>query len=243
MTNEIKGYLHVHSDYSYDGKNSVEEIADFFKAKGYKFVCLTEHADDFSQPKMVSFLKECEKYSSRGFTVVPGLEYRCRDRVHVLGIGMSQHCPADHPVDVARFIKGNGAIAIIAHPRGFEENLTGDLLSAVDGIEIWNGQKDSRFIPHWENLLTFKNLRRMHPALIGLGGADLHTLEAYFPLDTMIKTDSETFSCSALTNGASSIKGAYWNLLISSFSSFQGELALKVLRIALNTARKFMHRI
>jgi hypothetical protein len=243
MIKETKGYIHVHSHYSHDGKNSIEELSRFFMAKDYRFICLTEHADDFNQVKMASFLKECAKCSSSNFTVVPGLEYRCRDLVHLLGIGMTQYCPVDHPADVARFIKQNGGIAIIAHPRGYEENLTDDLLSVVDGIEIWSGQKDSRFFPHWESLLTFKNLKRIYPSLIGLGGADLHTIEAYFPLDTIIKTNSETFSSSGLTNGVSSIRGAYWNLLPGSISSFQSELTLKVLRIALNMARRFMHRI
>jgi hypothetical protein len=242
MKKEIKGYIHVHSHYSYDGKNSIEELAKFFVAKNYRFICLTEHADDFNQAKMASFVKECAKYSSMHFTVIPGLEYRCRDLVHLLGIGTTEYYSADHPVDVARIIKKNGGLAIIAHPRGYEESLTDDLLSVVDGIEIWSGQKDSRFFPHWQSLRNFKNLRRIYPGLVGLGGADLHNLENYFPLDTVINTPVANFSLSGLTNGVSSIRGAYWNLMCTSTFSFETVLALKICRGFINIARKMRRK-
>jgi len=243
MQQEIKGYIHVHSNYSFDGKNSVKELAEFFAAKGYEFVCLTEHADDFDDFKMASLVNDCKKYSDKYITVVPGLEYRCNDLVHLLGIGVTELCGSDDPIEVSRHIKQNGGVAIVAHPRGYEKNLTPTLINVIDGLEIWSGPKDSRFFPHWESLLTFKNLKRIYPSLIGLGGADLHTIEAYFPLDTIIKTNSEAFSSSGFSNGVLSIKGAYWNLLPGSISSFQRELTLKVLRIALNMAKRFMHRI
>jgi predicted metal-dependent phosphoesterase TrpH len=237
---ECKGYIHVHSNYSFDGKNSIEDLAEFFKAKAYRFICLTEHADDFNQAKMTSFVNECAKYSISSFTVVPGLEYRCGDLVHLLGIGTTEYCSMNHPVDVARFIKQYGGIAVIAHPRGYEESLTDELLSVVDGIEIWSGQKDSRFFPHWKNLSTFRKLKCIYPNLLGLGGADLHSLGNYFPLDTMIKMPVEKFSLSGLTDGVSSIRGRYWNLMCNSTFSLETILTLRIGRQILNITRKMV---
>ena len=88
---ELKGYVHIHSHYSYDGVDSIEKIARFFRKKGYRFVCLTEHADDFSNDKMDSFVNECRRCSDPDLLVIPGLEYRCNNLVHLLAIGVDQY--------------------------------------------------------------------------------------------------------------------------------------------------------
>ena len=42
------GIIHIHSNLSYDGRQSLEEIALFARKRGYCFVGMTEHSDTFT---------------------------------------------------------------------------------------------------------------------------------------------------------------------------------------------------
>lgn len=180
----VRGILHVHSDFSYDGRNSIPEWAAFLRAKGYNFVCLTEHDDDFDDAKMAGLVEECRKVSTPSFHMIPGLEFRCANKAHILGLALTKFYRTDDPIEAAQFIRANNGVSVIAHPRGYEGNITKELLKTVDGVEVWNGAKDSRFFPHPEVLGLYKGWREVNPNLIALGGADTHGIGSYFQLDT-----------------------------------------------------------
>ena len=182
----LRGMFHVHSHYSYDADNTIEDIAAFFKSKGYHFVCLTEHADDFNQDKMDAFLDACKENSCDDFIVIPGMEYRCTGEIHLLVIGSTTFYNAKSLFDIATRAHEGKILTVIAHPRGYEENIDPAIIDLIDGIELWNGHKDSKIIPHYHTFNIFKKFRQTNPCLIALGGSDFHRLSSYFPLDTVI---------------------------------------------------------
>lgn len=186
----LKGILHIHSNFSYDGENSVFEWASFLEYKKYSFVCFTEHDDDFDQHKMIRLIKACEEVSTPTFCAIPGLEFRCSDRVHILGIGVTEYCRIDDPIKAAGFIREAGGLSVIAHPRGYEKNITKVLLEIVDGIEIWNGSKDGRFFPRADIVQFYQKCREVNSSLIGIGGSDTHNINSFFQLDTYVKHNS-----------------------------------------------------
>ena len=179
----LKGLIHIHTNFSYDGKNTVREWAAFLRAKGYNFVCLTEHDDDFDDAKMTELVEECRKVSTPSFHIIPGLEFRCADKVHILGLGLTKFYRTTDPIEAVKFIRTNNGASVIAHPRGYEGNITKELLKTVDCVEVWNGAKDSRFFPHPEVLERYKGWKEVNPNLIAIGGADVHGMDSYFQLD------------------------------------------------------------
>lgn len=183
---KVRGIIHFHSDFSYDGYNSIPGIVDFFKTNGYSFVCLTEHDDDFDNEKMDRYINVCRDASDSSFYVVPGLEFRCENRVHILGIDIKKYFKTDDPVDAAKKIREQGGIAIIAHPLKYLNNITDELLSAIDGIEIWNGQKDSKYMPHYKLLAYYRKLKSKYPHIKAFCGPDTHSLNYYFRMDMIV---------------------------------------------------------
>lgn len=60
---DIKGDLHVHSDWS-DGHNTIEEMAQAAKSRGYKYVCICDHSKSLAVAhgvKEENFLKRLDE--------------------------------------------------------------------------------------------------------------------------------------------------------------------------------------
>jgi len=179
----LRGIIHIHSHFSYDGSNTIEEWALFLKEKGYDFVCFTEHDDYFDHHKMIQLVEDCKRVCTDTFQAIPGIEFRCKNTVHILGIGIRSYRQIDDPFEAASFIREHGGISVIAHPGLFNKENILQLSHVVDGIEIWNGLKDSRFLPDPRILNLFAEVKKANQTLLPFGGADLHSVNAYFPLD------------------------------------------------------------
>ncbi len=183
----IKGVIHFHSNYSYDGRDNIRDIVAFLKSRGCSFVFLTEHDDDFNEEKMERFVEECEATSSRGFLVVPGIEFRCRNKVHILGLGLRKFVRREDPEGVATWIRDNGGKAVIAHPIKYQQNIGPKLINLVNGVEIWNSHKDSRFIPNYRMLELFRIWKKINPLIIPICGSDNHGVIDNYPIICNIK--------------------------------------------------------
>ena len=112
----LKGIIHVHSNLSYDGQHSLEEIAQYAKKCGYGFVGMTEHSDTFDNDKMSDFVNECRRLSNSELLVIPGVEFTCENKLHLLGLGIEHFTDVKDPISVARFIRAQGGLAIVSHP-------------------------------------------------------------------------------------------------------------------------------
>src|SRR3954468_4832245 len=80
----VKGVLHLHSRHS-DGELTLAELRETFLAAGCRFACITDHADAFDAGRLDAYVRDCETYSDASFLFIPGLEFSCRDRMHILG--------------------------------------------------------------------------------------------------------------------------------------------------------------
>ena len=60
----IRVACHVHSDWSYDGKWSLPEIAEAFSKRGYRAVMLTEHDQGFDETRRQEHRKACQAAST-----------------------------------------------------------------------------------------------------------------------------------------------------------------------------------
>jgi hypothetical protein len=133
--------LHMHSTFS-DGKLTIPELVDLFGTRGFGAIAITDHlCEDVTAigkaarylertlteatfPLYVQILKsEAERAWERyRMIVLPGFELTQNSMsnhrsAHMLGIGISEFIRASQdPVDLARAIRAQGALAIAAHP-------------------------------------------------------------------------------------------------------------------------------
>src|SRR4029453_10293698 len=64
-TGDLKGDLHMHSTWSNDGKNTLEEMAEAAKARGYAYVAITDHAHYLRDGRFAAQFEEVEALNER----------------------------------------------------------------------------------------------------------------------------------------------------------------------------------
>ncbi len=144
---DILGDLHIHSNYS-DGVNSIEEIAEYAKKLGYRYIAITDHsksakyARGIDEETLKLQIKEIEKVEKRiGIRILKGIEVELKKdgtpdfddevlkKLDVV-IGAIHIFPKD--VDMTPTLLHacrNPHIHIIAHP-------TGRLISKREGYKV-----------------------------------------------------------------------------------------------------------
>lgn len=177
MSEFARGIIHVHSDFSRDGFCSVKDLAEFAREAGFGFVGITDHAEDLSAGDVKELSQNCKTYSDESFVMIPGLEFRCTDGLHILGLGVREGIEDVDPVRVASRIRQQGGVAVLAHPSASGHRCPRELSAVLDGIEIWNARYDGRYVPAMANVRLLEEVREINPAVAGFGGADLHVLD------------------------------------------------------------------
>ena len=74
---DLRGEMHCHSTWSSDGKASIEEMARAAAARGYEFLCLTDHSHYLREGRIEAQWREIdggERASSTPFRVLRGVE-------------------------------------------------------------------------------------------------------------------------------------------------------------------------
>ncbi|MFL5930106.1 MAG: DNA polymerase/3'-5' exonuclease PolX [Gaiellaceae bacterium] len=77
---DLKGDLHMHSTWSNDGKNTLEEMAEAAKARGYDYVAITDHAHYLREGRFEAQFEEVEALNERlaPFRILRGIEVSIR---------------------------------------------------------------------------------------------------------------------------------------------------------------------
>ncbi len=169
----LKGAIHIHSTYS-DGEFALPELRAIFATEGCAFVCMTDHAEAFDAHSLAAYQAECEALSDAAFRFVPGLEYECEQRMHILGYGAERLASTQDPQQVIRHIDSQNAISVIAHPKDafFQWIETFEVLPA--GIEVWNSKYDGRYAPRPGTFALLQKLQQRKPEMMAFYGQDLH---------------------------------------------------------------------
>jgi DNA polymerase (family 10) len=77
---DLRGEMHCHSTWSSDGTNTIEEMATTAKARGYRFLCMTDHSHYLREQRLELQWKEIEQVNERvkPFRVLRGIEANIR---------------------------------------------------------------------------------------------------------------------------------------------------------------------
>lgn len=242
---QLRGVVHVHSRISYDGHESIARLADFFRAQGYDFMCITEHSDGLTRENMKRIVEECAQVTTADFIAVPGVEFSCRHRLHILGIGVTEPVDSHDPVPVAQHIRTCGGAVILAHPCAYGAENPDELAVCLDGIEIWNQPKDGKLGPGSKPLKLWKRWRALNPKLRAIGAIDLHRLDSPSSLgvELQLPERSPAAIIAALKNGPVKIKGPRVSLSGEKFPGMLGEAKYTVMSRTYNALRSMRNML
>jgi len=169
----MKAALHVHSTYS-DGELPLATLREVYLGLGCRIVCMTDHAEAFGSTTLEAYVAECDALSDDRLRFIAGLEYSCRNEMHVLGFGVTSRVASRDPQAVIRYIKAAGGVAVIAHPSITAFDWIESFEELPHGIETWNAKYDGRHAPRTATFDLLHRLRARDPDVHAFYGQDMH---------------------------------------------------------------------
>ena len=185
----LKGAIHVHSTYS-DGEFTLAELREIFVSAGCSFVCMTDHAEYFDVASREAYKSDCRNLSDDRFQFIPGVEYTCRERMHVLAYGVTSPVVTTEPQRVISHIRSEGGLAVIAHPMDSAFDWIESFETLPDGIETWNSKYDGRLAPRPATFALLNRLQKRAPRMRAFYGIDLHWKKQYRGLFNIVEADT-----------------------------------------------------
>lgn len=176
MTDPRLGIVHVHTDWSHDGRDTLAGLVAACRERGIGFVGLTEHAEDLDAARWPEYVAACAAASGDGVVLIPGLEFRFAGfkGLHLLALGLRRwHEPAT-PEAFAKEVAPDAAFTIVAHPVLTRHQVPAAVLAAVDAIEVWNAAYNTRWLPDPRAVRLLHHARRRRPEMVGVAGLDQH---------------------------------------------------------------------
>ena len=130
--------MHVHTVYSGDSRNSVQDILDGCRRVGMDGVVVLDHNSLRGAKEAVAMKSD--------ILIIPGVEVSSAEG-HILAYNVSEEIPRDRTVEeTIDLIHAQGGVAVAAHPYRVwsglgEKNVIGQ---RFDGIESQNGRSTRR---------------------------------------------------------------------------------------------------
>lgn len=189
----MRADLHIHTDRSGDGRQSLDEVIRRCSELGLGAVSVTDHNG-----------MNCYPFQAQGVIVLPGMEITTADG-HVLAYLINEPVPRGRSVDeTIDLIHEQGGIAVAAHPYRWwsglgEKNVRG---RKFDALETLNSRS-----------LRLGNLRAARLArtmgLPGIGGSDAHITDHIGRALTIFPDDCQNAEdlARAIRTGAVSTEG------------------------------------
>jgi predicted metal-dependent phosphoesterase TrpH len=207
-----KGALHIHSTLSHDGTLSIPDLARWYRHRGYHFVAIGEHSQDLDNEKLQALCEACGAQSNENFCVIPGVEFSCREGIHIFGLGAVGLTSEVDPVAVTAKIHSLNGVAILAHPKRMKWTCSREILLALDGVEIWNVAYDGKYLPSFHAPRAFRGMREVNPRLLAVAGHDFHRKASFYDVGTEVEAGklSAATIVEAIRDGRYSIRSRFF---------------------------------
>ena len=170
------GIVHLHSDYSHDGFDSLERLREVAIERAIGFVCLTDHAEDLDAELFGRYREHCAKLSDETVRLIPGLEFRFAGLrgLHLLALGLREWVEPATPEAFLAEVAPKTGFTIMAHPVYPGYQAPDGVLNGIDAIEVWNAAYNTRYLPDPRAIAMVRKVRRSRPELLGTAGLDQH---------------------------------------------------------------------
>ncbi|MEP6573676.1 MAG: PHP domain-containing protein [Gemmatimonadota bacterium] len=170
------GIVHVHSEFSHDGRDSLEGLRDFALEREISFIGLTDHAEDFDAGIYEAYSERCQLLSDDRVRLVPGLEFRFEGfpGLHLLALGLRSWISPATPAEFASQAPGLSGFTIVAHPVLPAYQVPAEVLATIDAIEVWNAAYNTRYLPDPRSMRLLHAAQRNRPEIVGTAGLDQH---------------------------------------------------------------------
>jgi hypothetical protein len=170
------GIIHVHSDYSHDGCDTLEHLGEVSHERGIGFIGLTDHAEDFNRARYEVYRSRCGAYRRPGVRLVPGLEFRFAGfpGLHLLALDLREWIEPATPSEFLALARGRAGFTIVAHPVLPDYRIPPEVVAGIDAIEVWNAAYNTRYFPDFRAIRLLRRARRERPGLVGTAGLDQH---------------------------------------------------------------------
>ncbi len=121
--NDLRGDLHMHSTWSSDGKNTLEEMAEASRALGYAYIAMTDHAHYLREGRLEEQWGEIAELSGRmePFRILRGIEVSIR---------------ADGSLDMPDDVLAECDWVVASLHSAFDKNPTERLLAALESPHV-----------------------------------------------------------------------------------------------------------
>ena len=116
--NILAGAIHMHSDYSHDGLDSLEMLREACIARKIRWVGMTDHAEDISPEVYGEYKKHCAALSDEEVRFIPGLEFRFAGLrgVHLFALDLAEWMRPATPADFFDHADRHARLTVLAHP-------------------------------------------------------------------------------------------------------------------------------
>lgn len=175
---KINGLIHVHSTYSYDGKESLVNLKQFLITRGINFCCLTEHTDFLTKEAAIAMVAEAKALSDESFIFIPGFEVPYKE-AHILMIGCEEFFGQKADGELLKAWSKRSSLTVLAHPVRNKFVVDETMLEAIQGIEVWNQQYEGKIVPRPKSLKLLQTLKYKKLELLATGGTDFHRQEHF----------------------------------------------------------------
>jgi predicted metal-dependent phosphoesterase TrpH len=170
------GVVHVHSAYSGDGHDSLEQLRAFALERGIGFIGLTDHAEDLTPERWGEYMEHCRAVSDQHVQLFPGLEFRFEglSGLHLLALGLTRWIEPRTPGEFIALAGEAARFTIAAHPILWDYRIPDEVRAGIDAIEVWNAAYNTRFLPDPRAIRLLHDVQRARPTVVGTAGLDQH---------------------------------------------------------------------
>lgn len=170
------GAVHVHTAYSHDGRDTLEQLAEWARERGIAFVGLTDHAEDLDAGMWEEYVAHCADVSDDRTRLIPGLEFRFKGYtgLHLLAFGLTRWIEPTTPGEFAAMTRTAARFTAVAHPVLAKWRVPDEVRAVVDAVEVWNASYNTRYLPDPRAIALLREIRATRPAVVAIAGLDQH---------------------------------------------------------------------
>lgn len=208
------GDLHVHSNHSKDGNNTITAMSKKAEKIGFSYLIITDHSHSIDADDWENIKEECEGNTNQNFICMFGEEVSCDafnrsiggydfDSSHLLSYNIFKPIRSNGPIndrwpdvpdpqDAVDVVHKQGGFCVAAHSfgtkvMGYRWNEWNNI---PDGLVIWSYVHNGDKKPKEDALKWWQKLLNESKVVYGIGDSDAHSIDELGHVWTWVLSDS-----------------------------------------------------